>query len=722
MPRCFSPNPMRLICTLLTFSLWLVLGSVASGQVQVITEHNDVQRTGVNPNETILTPSNVNLNTFGKLFTEPVDGYVVAQPLYMQGVKLPNGTTHNVVYVVTQHDSVYAFDADTPQAPLWQVSFINPAGGVTTVPITSFGCPGVHFTEIGIMSTPVIDPGSQTMYLVAKTEEPGAFIYRLHRISLTTGKDISTPSVINATATTNTGTLQFNSAFAMQRPALLLSNGTVYIGFGSNGCDTYAFHGWLLAYNALTLQPAGAFAVTPNGTKGAIWQSGGGPAADDDGTIFLATANGTFDANTGGNDYGDTVLHLNPASGGLSVLDYFTPFDQATLASSDKDLGSGGVLLVPDQDDGPAVHEVIAGGKEGTLYLIDRDHMGGYNPAGDTQIVQSIPHASTGRIDSVPIYWNGNVYLSGNSDFIRAYSFSNGLLSTQAVMQSSILFNIGGPGVDSLSANGSTNGILWAIIHNGTVPTLYALNASELSTELFDTRQAKLARDEMTGVARFVAPTIANGKVYIGGMKNFMVYGLLPVISPVSGNNQTGFVGTPINLQVAVNDAYAGVAQPNVAVNCKDGGVGGTFAAATVTTNATGTASFTYTLPAKAKSIIISCTSLGYTTATFSEVAAEGPPSRIVISGGNNQTSTPSTQLPVPFTVIVYDRFSRGVPGVTVTFSDNGAGGVVASPTVTTDATGHASTLYTTPGKNGVYTVQVSVAGVSTANIRVTVK
>ena len=371
----------------------LLLPSFALSQVQVLTEHNDLARSGTNTNEALLTPANVNLNFFGKLFTQNVDGYVVAQPLYLSAVAFPDGSTHNVVFVATQHDSVFAFDADSPQAPLWSTSFINPSMGITTVPIADYGCAGTGFSEIGIVSTPVIDPSTANLYVVAKTFENGAYVYRLHALSLTSGVDTAPPTVISASAETNQGTIQLNPAIEMQRPALLLANNTIYIGFASNGCDSYGFKGWLLAYDETSLQQVGAFLTTPNGKAGGIWQSGGGPAADTDGTIFLATANGTFDANTGGSDYGDSVIHFTAAGSPLAVLDYFTPYDQQNLFKSDLDLGSGGVVLLPDQD-GPPIHEMVAGGKEGTLYLLDRDNLGGYNPGSDSQIIQSIPGAS----------------------------------------------------------------------------------------------------------------------------------------------------------------------------------------------------------------------------------------------------------------------------------------------------------------------------------------
>ncbi|HLK34672.1 MAG TPA: hypothetical protein VKT29_16375, partial [Terriglobales bacterium] len=294
--RCYASS------AFLALVLALFSSCFCLGQARVLTEHNDNLRSGANTTETILTPANVNFNSFGKLFTDSVDGYVVGQPLYVSNLEFPDGTVHNTVYVATQHDSVFAFDADTPQAALWTTRFINPAAGITTVPMSDYGCPGTAFTEIGIVSTPVIDPVRGALYVVAKTLENGAYIYRLHALSLTTGVDLLPPTVITASAATSTGTLQFNPAIQMQRPALLLSGGTIYIGFGGNGCDTYAYHGWLLAYDQLSLLPAGVFVTTPNGKQGAIWMAGGGPAADANGTIFFSTANGTFDASSGGSD------------------------------------------------------------------------------------------------------------------------------------------------------------------------------------------------------------------------------------------------------------------------------------------------------------------------------------------------------------------------------------------------------------------------------------
>jgi hypothetical protein len=706
----------------LSLGMCMVVAAAAMGQVQVLTEHNDGFRDGANTNETVLTPANVNFSTFGKLFTLGVDGYIVGQPLYLPGVQFPDGSTHNVAYVATQHDSVFAFDADQNGPPLWTTSYINPAAGITSVPISSFGCPGTNFTEIGIMSTPVIDPVQGTIYVLAKTEENGAFVFRLHGLSLSTGQDVIAPAVISTSASTKKGTLQFNPAIEMQRPALLLSNGTIYVGFGSNGCDSYAFHGWLLAYDELTFDLVGTFLTTPNGTDGAIWQSGGGPAADVDGTIFLSTGNGTFDANTGGLDYGDSMLRLNPASSGLSVLDYFTPYDQKTLADQDLDLGSGGVLLIPDPD-GSGTHEVIGGGKEGTLYVVDPDGMGGFNPINDSQIIQSIPNASTGELDDVPAYWNGFVFIGGEDDYVKAFSVTNGLLSTTPVSQTPNVFNIGGSGSVSVTSNSQLgNGILWATLHSGNAATLFAFSATDLTAELYSSKQAKLSRDALGGVAHFTTPTIADGRVYIGGLKALTVYGLLPVLSPAVGNNQSVYAGTTLSFQAEVNDAYVGNPVPSISVTCKDGGVGGTFSSGTVVTNSKGQAAFSYTVPHKGQNITITCTNPGTTTATFSETVVNGPATRALIESGNNQTEPISTLLPVALSVQIYDQYNFGVSGVVVTWSDGGAGGVFSAPRSTTSSVGKDSTFYTTPATAGTYYITATTPGITPAKFRVTVK
>jgi hypothetical protein len=328
--------------------LTFVVPSV-TGQVSVVTEHNDNSRTGQNVSETFLTPSNVIKKYFGKLFTQNVDGQVVAQPLYLPGVSIPGAGTHNVVYVATQHDSVFAFDADnnlgSNASPLWTTSFINPTAGVTTESGTDQGCAGgTGFSEIGIMGTPAIDLTTNTLYVVAKTDENGSYIFRLHALDVTTGQEkfggpvMIAGSVVNSFGTT----VPLVSKHQAQRPGLLLLNGDVYIGFGSNGCD-YNAHGWVFAYDASTLQQTGVFNTTPDVSRGgSVWQSGTGLAGDSDGNVYFATAAvGDFDADTGGMDFGDTVLKLNLSEGGLNWADYFTPSNQSFLNAADLDLDRG---------------------------------------------------------------------------------------------------------------------------------------------------------------------------------------------------------------------------------------------------------------------------------------------------------------------------------------------------------------------------------------------
>ena len=366
----------------------LVLFSSAAPAQSVLTWHNDNSRTGQNLRETILTPANVNSTQFGKKFTRPLDGQTFAQPLYVPNVSIPGQGTHNVVYVATENDSVYAFDADgTPTRPLWQRDFTNSAQGITAVPCADIpACPVGPVA--GITGTPVIGSASKTLYVVAFTKENGSYFQRLHALDITTGAEkFGGPVVIQASvqgtgAGSVGGTIAFDPLIQNQRPALLLAKGVVYIGWASFG-DRDNYHGWVLGYAASTLQQVAVFNDTPNGSQGGIWQGGGGLAAGPCGNIFLQTGNGTFDANTiGGVDYGDSFLKLS-ATGGLSVLDYFTPDNQATLDSLDLDLGSGAGLIPPKQS-GAFPNEIISAGKQGIIYVVNRDHMASSIPPATT--------------------------------------------------------------------------------------------------------------------------------------------------------------------------------------------------------------------------------------------------------------------------------------------------------------------------------------------------
>ena len=491
--------------------------------VAVLTQHNDNGRTGLNAKETILTTANVKVSTFGKLFAQPVDGLIVGQPLYVPQVALPGLGKHNVVYTVTQHDSVYAFDADdntgSNAAPLWSVSFLNVAAGATTVPISDQGCgPTTKFTEIGILPTPVIDTATGTIYVHAKTKENGNYVHRLHALDIATGQEkFGGPTVIAASVAGRLGTVNFDNLSQMERPALLLVGGTVYLSFGSSGCDGGPVHGWVMAYDARTLKQTVVFNTSPDDPEGrnAIWQAGAGPAADASGNLYFETANGPFDAASGGRDYGDSFMKLTMGSSGLTVADYFTPFNQQFLRANDIDLGSSGLVLLPDQP-GAHPHLVVGSGKEGSVYVVDRDNMGHYNAVDNSQIVQFLDH-TVGSMFSSPAYWNGTVYLAGQVNGLQSFSIRNGLLTPASQAGPTCCMH-----VPSISANGTSEGIVWIVDSN----TLDAFDAIDLTHKLYTSKQAG-TRDLLGTTAHFNVPTIANGKVYVGADLQLAVYGLL---------------------------------------------------------------------------------------------------------------------------------------------------------------------------------------------------
>jgi hypothetical protein len=509
----------------------------ASAQVSVTTSRNDNSRDGQNLSETILTPQNVNVNSFGKLFSQTVDGYVYAQPLYVPNVTIPGLGTHNVVYVATEHDSVYAFDADNNTglnaSPLWHTSFINPAKGITTVSSGDVSCSDL-VPEIGITSTPVIDLNSQTMYVLARTKENGSFFQRLHALDITTGNERPNSPVVIQGSVKGTGdgsvngVVKFDPLREAQRPGLLLVNGTVFVAWASH-CDNGPYHGWIMSFDESTLKLHIVGNTTPNGGLGGIWQSGTGLASDGN-YIFFATGNGTYDGPKGGRDFGDSVIKIPAAMNQPRPYDYFTPYDQQNFADDDTDVGSGGVLLLPDQGQGaPHQHLLVQVGKSGSIYLIDRDHMGYYNPNNNHQIVQDMENA-IGGLWATPAWWNNNVYFGGSGDYLRQYTFdtTTGLLSTGAIETSPTYFGFPGP-TPSISANGNSNAILWALQTDdyGSGPaTLHAYDATNVATEFYNSNQNS-ARDNPGGAVKFTVPTIANGKVYVPAVQELSVFGLL---------------------------------------------------------------------------------------------------------------------------------------------------------------------------------------------------
>jgi hypothetical protein len=496
----------------------------------VLTYHGDEARSGAYP-ETSLSPANVSEATFGKLATFPVDGQVYAQPLWVSSVEVPGKGVHDVAYVATEHDSLYAFDASGLAAePLWSVSFIAPPD---VVPISSddTGCEDL-VPEVGITSTPVIDRTTGTLYVLARTKEAATtqaptYVQRLHALDLSSGAERAGSPVTLAAAVPGTGDggdqVVFDPFRENQRAALLLSGGTVYIAFASH-CDNTPYHGWVLGYDAATLQQTAVFNDTPDGGLGGIWQSGAGPAADAAGAVYVVTGNGTFDASGAVPQLGDSFVKL---SAGGAVLDWFTPYNQAYLSSGDLDLGSSGPLLLPDQP-GAHPHLLVGAGKEGTIYVIDRDDMGHFHAGSDSQIVQALVAALPAEHDSAPTYWNGRVYFAAQGDAVKAFTLSGGMLSEAPVSETPDTFPLKG-GFPVVSSAGDAAGILWAyaVPGPGAGAVLHAYDAIDLQTELWNSTLAG-SRDALAPAAKFSVPIVAGGRVYVATDAGLSVFGLLP--------------------------------------------------------------------------------------------------------------------------------------------------------------------------------------------------
>ncbi len=513
--------------------------------VSVLSYHNDLARTGQNLKETLLTPATVSSGQFGRLFSYPVDGQVYTQPLYLPGVTIPGKGIHNVVFIATEHDSVYAFDADNDlAAPLWHVSFLNSAQGITTASAADLAC-GSITPEIGITATPVIDPATGTLYVVAMTEESssGNYVHRLHALDVTTGAErAGSPVEIQASVpgTGNGNTIvPFEPWLYKERAGLLLLNGVVYTAFSSQ-CDSGNYHGWIIGYHAWgyqaeSLRQSAVFVDTPNWDAGSFWQAGAAPAADANGNIYVVSANGTFDANLGGSDLGESILKIS-TNQGLAVADYFTPYDADTLSDKDLDLGSSGALLLPDEAGSVAhPHLLVSGSKSGTVYLVDRDQLGHFQPDGNSQIVQSLQGA-VGPIFGIPAYFHNTVYFSAAHDQVKAFSIRAGLLSTLPVSASGSTFAMLGT-VPSISATGAANGILWTIDPAGQ---LHAYDAADLSHQLY--------QGSVGSSVKFSTPTIANGKVYVGTPDSLVVFGLQDPTPPsvAAVVNADGFQPGPV--------------------------------------------------------------------------------------------------------------------------------------------------------------------------------
>jgi hypothetical protein len=621
----------------------------AFGQVEVLTQHNDNSRTGANLAETILNTSNVNQANFGKVFTCPVDGYIYAQPLYVSNLTI-NGASHNVVFVATEHDSVYALDGDTG-VQLWKTSLGQ------SVPSTDYGA-GYHdlTPEIGITGTPVIDLSTNTLYVDAFTKDANnAYHHFLHALDITKGSDKPgspvevTGTVAGSSWDSSNGQLVFNPFQHLQRPALLLSNGTLYVCFGSHG-DFEPYHGWVFTYNAATLAREGIFCSSPNGQEGGIWMGGQGPVADAQGNIYFMVGNTDVGFENNSEDYGESFVKLGLSANGLSELDYFKANNYDSLNAADADLGSAGPMLLP------GTHNLVGGGKQGVIYQVDTTNMGGLDLNQD-QVVQEF-QASNPEIVQSPVYWNSpvsgpTIYVWGAyGDFLKAYNMTGGFFNTSPYSEETTIQSPGLPGgCLSISANGSTagTGIIWAthsvngdanqsIVHG----ELDAFDATDLTKVLWTSLQNQ-GRDDVGNVAKFVPPTIANGKVYIATFsKQLDVYGLFPIPSGLLPNSVT--VGSP-SFMLTVNGSGF---ESNSVVNWNGSPLATTFVSVT---------QLTATVPGSDVASIIPVT-----------VTVSNP-------GGSRSNGLPFTINPVPpatLTSISPNSATVGATGFTITIDGTG--------------------------------------------------
>ena len=506
----------------------------SNSSVDVVTYHYDNGRDGQNLNETALTPANVNFTLFGKKGEFTVDGHVDAQPLYLSQVTI-GGQKKNVLYVATEHGSVYAFDADsingTTATFLWKTSTLG--SGETTS--DNRGC-GQVSPEIGITATPVIDRSRNAIYVVAMSKNSsGTYFQRIHALDLTTGQELF-GGPMNITATypgtgdnSSGGNVVFDPKQYKERPGLLQINGTIYTTWSSH-CDARPYTSWVMAFSADTLAQTSVLNLTPNGNDGGIWMAGTAPAADSSGNLFFIIGNGTFDTtlNASGfpvnGDCGNCFVKLS-TSAGLKLADYFTPHNTVAESNADTDFGSGGGILMLDVNDsgGNTRHLAVGAGKDSLIYVVDRDAMGKFNASTD-QIYQEISGQLGGGVFSMPAFFNNTVYYGAVGDALKAFPVTAARLAAAPSSQSTHHF--GYPGTTpSVSANGATNGIVWAIENSGAV--LYAFDATDLTKELYDSDQAANSRDHFSG-NKFITPMVVNGKVYVGTATSVAVFGLLP--------------------------------------------------------------------------------------------------------------------------------------------------------------------------------------------------
>jgi PQQ-like domain len=523
-----------------TTTVAVTVNAQSASGIDVTTYHYDNARDGLNASETTLTPANVNATSFGKIASYTTDGKVDAAPLYLSAMSV-GGQMHNVLYVVTEHDSVYALDADSG-SQLWTISVLG-ANETTSDP---HAC-GQIMPEIGMTATPVIDRSygaHGAIFVVAMSEDAGGnYHQRLHALDLTTGAELSGgPTEIQATypgsgAFSNNGLQTFEPGQYAERVGLLLMNGTIYMGWTSH-CDQHPYTGWLMAYSEQTLQQTSVLNLTPNsgGTgfgegEGSIWMSGDGLAGDASGNVYFLDANGGFDATLDANgfpihqDYGNAFMKVSTANGKLAVADYFNTSNTVTESNNDIDLGSGGVMLLPELTDlSGQVHQLAVGaGKDRFIYVVDRTNMGKFN-ASSNQMYEQI-YAFTGSVFSTPAWFNGTVYYGASNDYLKAYSVVNAQLQMAPSSLSPKQFSYPGP-TPSVSANGTQNGIVWAVENGASSGVLHAYEAGNLANELYNSSQAAGGRDTFVD-NKFITPVVVNGKVFVGTPTGVAVFGLL---------------------------------------------------------------------------------------------------------------------------------------------------------------------------------------------------
>lgn len=504
-----------------------------SSSVDVVTYHYDVGRTGLNPNETILTTANVTSAQFGLLRVLSVDGKVDAQPLYLSNLTV-NGQTQNVVFAATEHDSVYAFNADTG-TQLWKTSILGTGENTSG----DHGC-GQITPEIGITSTPVIDRNAGahgTIFVVGMSQDAsGAYHQRLHALDVTTGQELSgSPAEIAASYPgtgdhSSGGKVIFDPGQYAERAGLLLLNGTIYLGWTSH-CDYRPYTGWLMGYSESTLAQTSVLNLTPNGNEGSIWMSGAGLAADANGFIYLLDANGTFDTTLSASglptksDYGNAFLKIATTGNTLAVADYFEMSNTVSESNNDDDLGSGGAMVLPDiTDSSGTVHRLAVGaGKDNNIYVVNREEMGRFNSSNDSAVYQEIDGVLNG-VWGTAAYFNNTIYYGAQGDTLKAFPISNAKLATAPAAQSTVTFPFPGT-TPSVSANGTSNGIVWAV-QNSSPAVLHAYDASTLK-ELYNSNQVASGRDHFGTGNKFITPMVANGKVFVGSPNGVAVFGLL---------------------------------------------------------------------------------------------------------------------------------------------------------------------------------------------------